>query len=384
MVHLQHYIPSSSSPPSTSHHHHHFQISTLHPTRYSISLILLSSLNPFSYPDHHHHPFRTIQPRSFRVFRPSHIHKLDSVAGATGTSVAQLPGRHILVPPWASILVYSVILSFLIVESLSFFPSLQFMDSILTQFFLIFHQVTGAGFVLSYNARREFRQRVADQQAAAELDEANKPPSISQKEFNSFTRQSILILNSARQPSTYNPPFRLSYAGDPFPVNAFDRPSRNSVVIAQIVPGLETSSDDFYRFRLVFSSSNSLSSLQPSPNSFLSPLSHLTLSSRLPVKAPNAIAFGSLESLVPSPLVIFKIHQTSMPTRILPPNLPKSSMGSYGNEVVIQSFLVLPFVNTLHLPRNLHFVIPLLIPPPPPLLIRLSPRRSLPHHPLSS
>ncbi|KAH9818635.1 hypothetical protein DFH28DRAFT_1053725 [Melampsora americana] len=163
----------------------------------------------------------SLEVRSHRLLKPARVRKLDSVAGATGTSISSLPGRHILVPPWASIVVYSVILSFLI--------------------------LTGAGFVLSWNARREFRRRVADQKAADALNQPAAP--ISRKDIKSFTRQSIIQLNSSRNPSTYAPPFRISRAGDLLPINVFDRPTRYSMVVAEVDPSLaKTETDDFYRF----------------------------------------------------------------------------------------------------------------------------------------
>lgn len=191
------------------HHHHHLKKRSPKPTT-TATLV-----------DKYQLSLHSLQARSNRLLRPTRVRKLDSVAGATGTSIAGLPGRHILVPPWASIVVYSVILSFLI--------------------------LTGAGFVLSWNARREFRRRVAAQKAADALNQPTAP--ISRKDIKSFTRQSIIQLNSNRNPSTYAPPFRISRAGDLLPINVFDRPTRYSMVVAEVVPSLEkTETDDFYRF----------------------------------------------------------------------------------------------------------------------------------------
>ncbi|EGG00251.1 uncharacterized protein MELLADRAFT_118100 [Melampsora larici-populina 98AG31] len=201
------------------HHHHQQQLKKRSPKPTT------TTTTTTTFVDNHQLSFRlslhSLQARSNRLLQPTRVRKLDSVAGATGTSIPELPGRHILVPPWASIVVYSVILSFLI--------------------------LTGAGFILSWNARREFRRRVAIQKAADALDQPAAP--ISRKDVKSFTRQSIIQLNSSRNPSTYAPPFRISRAGDLLPINVFDRPTRYSMVVAEVVPSLEqTETDDFYRF----------------------------------------------------------------------------------------------------------------------------------------
>jgi len=149
--------------------------------------------------------------------------KVDSQAGATGTSVAQLPGRHLIVHPWLAIVVWSAILFFIV--------------------------LTIAGFILSYQARREFRMRVEEQRKAqceAEQGALECKIPMTKKEFNTFTRKSIMILNtnSSRVRNRANTSFALDTSGSLRPRNVFDRPPRESILVAEIAPGGGFSGDD--------------------------------------------------------------------------------------------------------------------------------------------
>ncbi|KNE90090.1 hypothetical protein PSTG_16467 [Puccinia striiformis f. sp. tritici PST-78] len=160
--------------------------------------------------------------------------KLDSAAGATGTSVAQLPGRHFIVPPWLAIVVWMSILFFI--------------------------GLTVSGFTLSYSARKEFRMRVEEQrkaqmEAQAEHETAECKIPITSKEFKSFTRKSIMVLNSNPPPAGgrhqhNNSVYSIDNAGDLRPRNMFNRPPRNSILVAEITSsGNNFSGDDpFYEF----------------------------------------------------------------------------------------------------------------------------------------
>ncbi|OAV98592.1 hypothetical protein, variant [Puccinia triticina 1-1 BBBD Race 1] len=155
--------------------------------------------------------------------------KVDSDAGATGTSVAQLPGRHFIVPPWLAMVVWL---------SLLFFIGL-----------------TVAGFTLSYQARKEFRMRVEEQRKAQqevehETTECKIP--ITTKEFKSFTRKSIMVLNSSSPRGRHqqnNSVYSIDKAGELRPRNMFDRPPRESILVAEITSSGNFSGDDpFYEF----------------------------------------------------------------------------------------------------------------------------------------
>ncbi|KNZ49466.1 hypothetical protein VP01_49g11 [Puccinia sorghi] len=148
--------------------------------------------------------------------------KADSQAGATGTSVAQLPGRHFIVPPWLALVVWSAILFFI--------------------------ALTIAGFILSYQARKEFRMRVEEQRKAqceAEQGALECKIPMTKKEFNTFTRKSIMILNtnSSRVRNRSNT-FALDTSDGLRPRNVFDRPPRDSILVAEITPGGTFSEDD--------------------------------------------------------------------------------------------------------------------------------------------
>ncbi|PLW21379.1 hypothetical protein PCANC_03835 [Puccinia coronata f. sp. avenae] len=162
------------------------------------------------------------------VFRHATPVKIDSNAGATGTSVAQLPGRHFIVPPWLALVVWS--------------------------FILIFIGLTIAGFILSYQARKEFRMRVEEQrkaQSEAEQGASECKVPMTRKEFKSFTRKSIMILNtnSARVRNLPNPTYDIDNSGGLRPRNVFDRPPRESILVAEIAPcGSFTGDDSFAEF----------------------------------------------------------------------------------------------------------------------------------------
>jgi hypothetical protein len=63
------------------------------------------------------------------VFRHATPVKIDSNAGATGTSVAQLPGRHFIVPPWLALVVWSFILIFIGVRPVTFYLEMSLKEA---------------------------------------------------------------------------------------------------------------------------------------------------------------------------------------------------------------------------------------------------------------
>lgn len=196
------------------HHHHQANIETDSPSPTTPQTESISSQSSLESRDIFHHTTPV---------------KIDSAAGATGTSVAQLPGRHLIVPPWLAIVVWLAILFFV--------------------------GLTIAGFSLSYQARKEFRMRVEEQRKAQEEAEQQtsecKIP-ITRKEFKSFTRKSIMVLNS-HSPRGHNPQtnsvYSIDKAGELRPRNMFDRPSRDSILVAEITaPGHFSGDDPFYEF----------------------------------------------------------------------------------------------------------------------------------------
>ncbi|CAH7683324.1 expressed protein [Phakopsora pachyrhizi] len=138
--------------------------------------------------------------------------KYDSEAGATGKSVAELPGRHISVAPWAAVA-----------------------------------------------ARKEYRARVKDQilQARADLERQSGPNQVmTRKEYKSFTRRSIMMLNSTgdvrpqRRFNSTDPRNKQAAMGAVVPKDLFNRPPRDSVIVAQVDPHAEFAmgEDSFYQF----------------------------------------------------------------------------------------------------------------------------------------
>ena len=78
---------------------------------------------------------------------------------------------------------------------------------------------------------------------------------MTKKEFNTFTRKSIMILNtnSSRVRNRANTSFALDTSGGLRPCNVFDRPPRESILVAEIAPGGGFSGDDpFSEFSYVF------------------------------------------------------------------------------------------------------------------------------------
>ncbi|KAI8452158.1 hypothetical protein BY996DRAFT_6415734 [Phakopsora pachyrhizi] len=152
--------------------------------------------------------------------------KYDSEAGATGKSVAELPGRHISVAPWAAVAVWTL---------------------------------NVAGFLLGYQARKEYRARVKDQilQARADLERQSGPNQVmTRKEYKSFTRRSIMMLNSTgdvrpqRRFNSTDPRNKQAAMGAVVPKDLFNRPPRDSVIVAQVDPHAEFAmgEDSFYQF----------------------------------------------------------------------------------------------------------------------------------------
>jgi hypothetical protein len=114
--------------------------------------------------------------------------------------------------------------------------------------------LTIAGFILSYQARKEFRMRVEEQrkaQSEAEQGASECKVPMTRKEFKSFTRKSIMILNtnSARVRNLPNPAYDIDNSGGLRPRNVFDRPPRESILVAEIAPcGSFTGDDSFAEF----------------------------------------------------------------------------------------------------------------------------------------
>ncbi|MBW0498807.1 hypothetical protein O181_038522 [Austropuccinia psidii MF-1] len=142
-------------------------------------------------------------------------------------SLWKLSGRHISVPPWLPLVVGAVLVAFIILNIMAF--------------------------ILGFQARKEFRTRIQEQRKVMADLEHQTSSQITRKELKSFTRKSIILLNSS---SNHHPPYRVSIAGDILPRNLFDKPSRDSVVIAEILPPSASFTND--NSSLHFASGNSL------------------------------------------------------------------------------------------------------------------------------
>lgn len=86
-------------------------------------------------------------------------------------------------------------------------------------------------------------QEQAKAQAAVNQPTSECQIPITRKEFKSFTRKSIMVLNST--PERPSSAYRISVAGEMMPRNVFNHPSRDSVLVAEIrLPSSGFTNDD--------------------------------------------------------------------------------------------------------------------------------------------